>query len=139
MTLLARNRLIAERIDRPAPMAERLRVLFVEGKRAQLLAGHDAQGTPFAPLAASTLRYRKGFGPPLVPNEGASKLIAGYVVTITTEPAQIRVEAGWPGLDWVRYHQSGTRRMPQRDPGGFRAPDVAEALRLWKEDIFRGK
>ncbi len=140
MTLLEHNTQIAARIDRPSPsVLDRVKDVLVRGKREQLLAGHDAQGSTFAALRPSTLASgRRGAGGPLVPDGEASRIITGYVVTLTPEPARIVVEAGWPGLDWVRYHRTGTSRMTRRDPGGFRPQDKAQAMNLWQEEIFRG-
>ncbi len=137
-TLLDRNTQIAARIDRAPPsVLEHIKDVLVRGKRETLLAGRSATGEPFAALRPSTLASgRRGAGGPLVPDGEASRLITGYVVTTTAEPTKIVVAAGWPGLDWVRYHATGTSRMARRDPTGFRAEDKAEAMRLWKESIF---
>jgi len=114
-----------------------VKAVFVEGKRSQLLAGVDADGVPFAPLQPSTLRSRtRGPGGPLTPDGDASEIITGYAVTVTPAPEQVRIEAGWPGLPWVRYHQGGTARMARRDPGGFRREDAAEALRMFRDHIM---
>jgi hypothetical protein len=133
MRLLQKYQGIADRIERPAPIAERVGALFEAGKRVQLSLGVDAEGTPFAPLAASTLRYR-GPGEPLDPP--GSRIASGYRVEVQAEPARLVVRAGWPGVDFVQYHQSGTRNMPRRDPGGFRDEDRFKALEEWRGYIY---
>ncbi len=137
-TLLQRNTQIAQRIDRPAPFVlDRVKDVLVRGKSMMLLAGQDATGSAFAPLMPSTLQsQRRGHGGPLVPDGEGSRLITGYQVTLEPQPANIVVAAGWPGLDWVRYHATGTSRMARRDPTGFRPEDKAEAMRIWREEIF---
>lgn len=137
MTILERNRAILARIERPEGPADRIEALFRRGKEEQLLAGREADGSPFAPLAPSTLKHREGPATPLVPHGPASRVIAGYRVDAVAEAGRLRVEASWPGIPWIRYHRSGTRHMPRRDPGGFRAEDVAAALRLFRDWIMR--
>jgi hypothetical protein len=135
-TLLERNRGVARRIEHPEPVAASIREILERGKQAQLLAGRDAAGVPFAPLAASTLRRREGSPTPLVPRGPSSRLIVGYVVTVRAEPGRLECSAQWPGLDWVKFHRSGTRRMPKRDPGGIREEDKAAAMAKLKEHCF---
>lgn len=126
-------------IDRAAnldPIAGRVREIFARGKREQLLAGVDSDGRPFDPLAPSTLKGDPGRSrTPLVPHGANSRLITGYVVTTETSQGRLIVSAGWPGLDFVKYLRAGTRWMPRRDPGGFRAQDKAEALRILENHL----
>jgi hypothetical protein len=139
MTLLERNGGILERIDRPGGLAGELEELFRRGKREQLLAGRDADGDPFAPLAASTLEHRDGSGGPLVPHGDGSRVLTLLRIEVTAEAGRLRVEQSWPGLGWIRWHMSGTRDMPRRDPGGFRAEDAAEGLRRLRGWVMHGR
>jgi hypothetical protein len=136
MTLQDRNQQIANRIKNLTPLEEPLRQLFVDGKRDQLLHGQDAQGAPFAPLAPSTLRDRPGNGPPLAPMGDRSRIVVDYEVKVSTAAGQLTVSAGWPLLNWIKYHKTGTRKMPRRDPTGFRPADVADAMRRLREYLF---
>jgi hypothetical protein len=138
MTLSERNQQILDRLGRLNEVAEPIKSIFVEGKREQLMAGVSAQGAPFAPLAPSTLRRREGSGAPLVPHGSGSRLITGYVVSVEARRGELAVGASWPGLPWVQYHRTGTRKMPKRDPGGFREQDKAKAVATIVEFIFRG-
>jgi hypothetical protein len=61
--------------------------------------------------------------------------VAGYAVDVAVAPGRLEVTAGWPGLDWVGDHRTGTRRMPRRDPGGFRDADRARVLSLLSEYV----
>lgn len=137
-TLLERNEAIARRVDSLRPAADRIGEVLRRGKAEQLLAGVDAAGRGYAPASPATLR-RRGPGQVLVPDGEASRLIRDYTVTAEVQPGRIRVSAGWPGLDWVRYHRTGTRRMPARDPGGFRESDLAECREILQRYVIDGR
>jgi hypothetical protein len=134
--ILARTMTLQARINKPDGLNEQLRVLFERGKREQLLRGLDARGVPFVPLAQSTLEHHHGSTVPLVPRGEASEIITRHQVVVTATASSIEITGSWPGLDWITYHQTGGRRLPQRDPTGFRAEDKAEAMRLLREWIF---
>jgi hypothetical protein len=121
---------VARRCGDLTPLADPVRRLFWEGNRAARLAGVDAEGRPFAPLAQSTLKRRKGHGPPLAPEGEASKIITGYVVQVTAGPGRLTFAGSWPDLDWIQYAADGTRHMPARDPLGFRRQDI-DQVRDW--------
>jgi hypothetical protein len=136
VNLHERNAEILERMQHLERLEPQLREVFTQGKREQLLAGTDASGHPFAPLAQSTLRQRQGSGPPLAPRGADSLIVTGYQITVAVASGQLTITAGWPFLSWVKYHRTGTRRMPRRDPGGFRPADVADAMRRLREYLF---
>jgi hypothetical protein len=139
MGLLERNQGIARRAEDLAAASARVRAILVDGKREQLLSGVDATGRPFAPLARSTLARKGRRSPsPLLPDGPASGLITGYSVDVSLEPGRMTIDAGWPGRDYVRYLRSGTRRMPARDPGGFRPEDLERCRREVKEHVMGG-
>jgi len=138
-TLLERNRGIARRAGDLSAAAGRIRGILAAGKREQLLAGVDAAGMPFAPLSPATLRRPRANPTPLVPDGPNSGLIAGYVVEATAEPGRIAVSAGWPGRGYVRYLRSGTRRMPARDPGGFRPADTDACRAAIRGHVMGGR
>lgn len=135
--LIDRNRVLLARINNLAPIEPKLRRIFVEGKRFHLLRGTDAEGKPFQPIKPSTAKRRGGTGPPLAPRGAASRIIADYRVVFETVATRIKVTAGWP-MGWVQHHKTGGRRLPKRDPGGFRAIDVREALQTLKGWVFSG-
>lgn len=139
--LLDRNRDLLRRAEDLRPLQAAVRQVLVAGKEEQLLAGREADGSRFAPLAASTARRPRANPSPLVPHGNLSRAIAGYRVdfeTYTGEPRVI-VTAGWPGLDWIRHHRTGTRRMPRRDPGGFRAEDLARVRDILRRYVTTGQ
>lgn len=136
-TLLERNQGILSRIRNLKVLEPKLRDIFIRGKREHLLQGMSAEGLRFAPLKPSTLRQRRGGGPPLSPQFGSSEIIVAYRVDITFAENSVTVTGGWP-MDWVHYHVTGTSHMARRDPGGFREQDKREALRVTREYIFNG-
>jgi hypothetical protein len=135
-SLLERNQAILDRIQNPQGITENLRAFFLDSKRRQLLHGVDENGVPFAPLADSTLKRRHGNGPPLAPQGESSEIITRMQVTVTPEPHQVQVTIRWPGLDWVKYHVTGGRHLPKRNPAGFSQDDKKEALRRFRDWIF---
>jgi hypothetical protein len=136
-TFLERNRLILARVQNLGPVKQLVERIFVAGKREQLERGVDSLGRSFAPLAASTVKTRGGTGPPLAPRRAASRIEARYEAHATVEATKVKVSAGWPGLDWVRYHVTGTRRMPRRDPSGFREQDKQQAAVTVREFLMK--
>jgi len=126
---------ILDRAERPGPVAEPIASIFREGKREQLLAGHDARGVPFAPLRPATLANpRRPAGGPLIPGGPAARLIVEYRVTVSPSAGRLDVSAGWP-FPFVQYLRSGTRKMVARDPGGFRDGDRARALEVLSDHV----
>jgi hypothetical protein len=138
-TLLERNQEILRRVRDLRPAAERIEGILRTGKREQLLSGQDAGGIPFVPLARSTLERPRRSPTPLVPDGADSDLVVGYVAKADVRPGQITIRAGWPGLLFVRYLRSGTRRMPARDPGGFRAQDLEQSRKVLREFLTHGR
>lgn len=136
--LLRHNREILARGRNLAPLEPELRRIYVEGKRAQLLAGRDAQGGEFAAIKPATAKSRGGAGPPLAPRGAASDIISRYSVRFEWLSSVVRIVAGWP-MNWVQYHRTGTSRMPRRDPGGFRPQDRKAAMDLVREYVMRGR
>lgn len=138
--LLDRNREIQARAENLRPLESALRQVLTSGKEEQLLGGRAADGSHFAPISASTARRPRANPRPLVPHGSLSRVITGYRVdfeTYTGEPRLV-LTAGWPGLEWVGYHRSGTRRMPRRDPGGFRAEDLDRCRQLLRRFVMGG-
>jgi hypothetical protein len=70
----------------------------------QFATGTDPKGSPWAPLAPSTIARGRG-NPPLT-DTGAMR----SSVAVTTDSGQIEVTIDEP----AQYHQTGTSYMPQR-------------------------
>lgn len=115
------------------------------GNREGLLAGTDRYGRPFAPLAESTLKRRRGSGPPLVPRHGQSRPIRNFVVRFVPTSQGWTMIAGWTGMSaggkpWMQYHITGGRNLPRRDPSGIRPRDwnkIRQRIRKLGVDILR--
>lgn len=138
MGLLEHNRDILRRMRDLRPVEPQLRRIFVEGKRDQLTRGVDAQGRAFEPIKPATREHRAGSGPPLAPQGVNSDIVTRYTVQLQQVANGLAVVAGWP-MAWVKYHVSGGRRLPRRDPSGFRPQDKAEAMRRIRDYIMRGR
>ncbi|OJW10317.1 MAG: hypothetical protein BGO49_07150 [Planctomycetales bacterium 71-10] len=136
MGLLERNREILARMRDLRPVESKLRAIFEAGKRDQLQRGVDAQGKAFAPLRPGTLKGR-GLGPPLAPP--GSRIVSGYRVRIEFPRAGVRIVGEWPGVPFVKYHASGTRKMVARNPGGFRGEDVGAGVKVVRDYVMTGR
>jgi hypothetical protein len=96
-----------------------------DGNREGLLAGTDRYGRAMTPLAESTLKRRRGSGPPLVPRGSASRPIRNFVVNWVSAASGWVMVAGWTGMarggkPWMQYHITGGKYLPRRDPAGIR-------------------
>lgn len=121
-----------------SPLSGSMQAALDRGNREGL--GTDAQGQPLAPLKDSTLKKRKGSGPPLAPEGASSSIVTGAVFsTSSSSDGQLSVEVSWPSLPWLQYAVSGTSRMPARDVVGIRpktVEDVMQELRQYYEKLI---
>lgn len=120
--ILERLQTLAQRSGDLSPLRESVRRRLLEGNAQAILAGQTPQGQPVRPLAASTLRRRKGTGPPRAPRGRQSRVIAGYVVQVEAGPGLLRFLGSWPGFPAVEYLD---RTRPTL---GFRPEDL-DAIR----------
>lgn len=121
---------LAKRCGDLTPIQNDVRQILVNGNRERALAGTNAQGVPFASLAPSTLKHRRGKGPPQAPRGAGSQIVTGYVVQVTAGPGELRIIASWPDLPWIPYHVDGTPHMPARNPMGYRQQDLEKIRAL---------
>lgn len=121
-----------------SPLRDPVRTILVQGNRERALAGTDAQGRRFAPLASSTLKRRKGSGPPLAPRREASRVVTGYSVNVQAGPGRLTFAASWPGQPWMEYHARGGGRLPRRDSYGFRQQELEKVKDLLRQHIMKG-
>jgi hypothetical protein len=129
------------------PLAERIRLIIIEGNEQGLLAGLDADGQPFVELRESTIegrvRREGGFGPPLVPRNSASRLIDGFRVTVEpTSDGGFSIKGGWPGVPEVEFFRTGTRHMARRNPVGIRPETqtrIQEAINDFARSLVGGR
>lgn len=121
-----------------APIKGKVVAALVRGKRDQLERGVDAAGRPFTPLAKSTLKKARLVPTPLIPQGDASRLIVGYRVEVVEADGRATFEASWPSIGKiVGYLRTGTRRMPRRDPTGFRRSDLDWIGVLFRQHVLR--
>ncbi|MDB5350177.1 MAG: hypothetical protein JWN86_1424 [Planctomycetota bacterium] len=96
-----------------------------DANRADRLDGVDKDGIALAPLAASTLKSRKGTGPPLAEHGPDARVIRNLVVDLEFEPNLMSIRLMWPGCEWLKYHADGSGRLPVRDILGMRPMTIA--------------
>jgi hypothetical protein len=127
----------ARRCGDLTPLREPVRQILVDGNRERSLAGTDPQGRSFASLAASTLRRRRGTGPPLAPRGAQSRVVTAYEVDVQAGTGRLDFVASWPSLPWIEYHVTGGRYLPVRNPFGFRSKDLEAIRELLSDHIAR--
>lgn len=130
---------IARRCGDLSPLREPVRARLWEGNKAAILAGQTPQGAEVAALAASTQKRRKGGGPPRAPRGAASRVVAGYVVTVSAGPGQLSFTGTWPDFDAIGYLDGGTKFMPARPTLGFRPVDLDWIREQLGSYVIRGK
>lgn len=121
-------------LTNPTPLLEELERVLVADNREGLLAGTDGDGRPLAPLAASTLKKRKGTGPPLIPQFTASRAIANYRTAHGQDgPGRWVVLGAWEnvlsrgGVPFLPFHFRGEGRLPTRDIANIRPEGMRRA------------
>ena len=130
---------LARRCGDLSPIAPEVRAILVEGNKRRALAGVDFMGRPYAPLAPSTWRTRKGSGPPLAPRSAQSRVVTEYTVQVTAGPQRLTFVAGWPNVHFMEYHIHGTSRMPRRDPLGFADHELYRIRQLMAAYVMKGE
>jgi hypothetical protein len=126
-----------------APLARKIGdILEVDNMQARM-SGVDYDGNPFQPLAPATLRHRSGSGPPLAPMDMASRVIGGMEVEVVEYGlGSVEVVASWPSMPFLKFHVTGTRHMPARDPVGLRPvawAQVADAVTEFVDGLGAGE
>ncbi len=129
--LTERLRRIEEQAGNLAPLAERARQVLFDGNKAIILDGETPAGKPVAPLKASTLRRRKGTGPPRAPRGAASRIISGYVVAASSAPGELTLTGGWPNFPQAAYLDA------KRPLTGFRRVDLETTMNQLTEHVFK--
>jgi len=108
--LLERTQEIARRCGDLSPPAEPVRERLWDANRDVILAGVSPGTTrPVAALAPSTLKRRKGGGPPRAPRGVASRIVSGCVVSVTAGPGRLCYMKSWRGGE----HAGAQRHDPQ--------------------------
>ncbi len=116
-----------DKLERRARSLSRVMPVAAEALVSAVSDVYEAEGPGWEPLAASTLRQRRGSSAKILQDSG--------VMAASTSPSHGNdwAEAS-AGVPYAKFHSAGTRRMPRRDPfdlGPFMDPvleDVAELL-----------
>lgn len=116
------------------PLNESLRKVVIPSIRTNF----DVEGRPpWAPLAAETVRRRKGSAHPILYRKGTLKKRATQVNIWKVESDKMYVN----GLDrrvfYAKYHQGGTSKMPSRPFMVFQRQDVTAIERIFKTWLNR--
>lgn len=116
-----------------APLAKRCEEILAEELYNSLANQEDAAtGARVDDLKPSTLKRRRGSGPPRIPRHRSSRM-ANPDIKITGDGATTwEIRASWPDFPQIRFHVKGTRYMVARNPIGVppRARvRIAEAVR----------
>lgn len=130
----------------PTPLLETWERVLVQDNREGILAGTDGWGRPMPPLAPSTLKKRRGTGPPLAPRGALSRVIANYRTGHGRDGRDWVVIGAWedvlsnPGnVPFLPFHFRGEGRLPTRDLAHLRPAGLQharQALRDWIADIL---
>lgn len=125
------------------PLAEECREIMIEDNREGLLASTDSFGDPMTPLEESTIKTRRGNGPPLIPQGAGDPAISDYQVKILPTNDRILCIGHWPNTPWIHFHATGFTvtnnhgiKIPvvARDPVGIR-PNGVEKIKQAAHDF----
>lgn len=123
-------------------LGERIgRILEVDNMQARML-GVDCDNVPFAELSPATWEWNphRGMGPPLAPMEMSSRIISGMQVDVVEHGVgSVEVIASWPTMPFLKFHVTGTRTMPSRDPVGIRPQawgEIGDAVSEWVDTLL---
>lgn len=96
-------------------------VMSQENMAARML-GVDKDGDVVAPLKQSTIDatpYRINMTP-LIPMETESRVISAFETEVVRVGyGAVDVIGGWPSVEWMIYHITGTANMAARNPCGI--------------------
>ena len=123
------------------PLADRAQVVMERQNADGALMGIDQYGETYDALAKSTWKRRPGSGPPLAPRGTASRVVALFRVEQEPGFDQITLRGRWPNVPWMKYHVTGTRNMPSRDPAGIRPhgwQQLAAEFHAWVQEVLGG-
>jgi hypothetical protein len=135
----------ADRHPAMAAFRDGVKKAVVEGHKEGILAGTDKMGRRLAPLAPSTLKNRKGTGPPLAPQFAAARVISSLQVDWQRASGISVMVAKFVGMDskagrpFMQYHMTGAPavNLPKRDVGGIRPKTWQVLMRLHREMAAR--
>lgn len=86
----------------------------------------DPSGNPWKPLRPATIAAKRSRGAPLQILRDSGILVASIAFILSRN--QVRVG---PSVEYAIWHQTGTRRMPQRRIMGFESGDADAITRFF--------
>ena len=114
-----------------------------EGHTRQLLQGIDYTGSKTAPLKPSTLKGRRGNGPPRIPRGTASRMVTAFRLRWVDEsPGRRRLVMYYDDTiaPFAVFLEHGTSRMAARptgiDPESVR--QIEAAIKDFGADVIKG-
>lgn len=131
--LVERVREMSRRCGDLRPIQETVREILWEGNRDAILAGVTPGGVRVDDLKPSTLKRRKGSGPPRAPRGAASRPISEYVVSVSAGPGHLSFTGSWPDFPEIEY----VDRL--RPTLGFRTQDLDEIRGLLTSYVVGGR
>lgn len=98
------------------------------------VAGKNINGAPWAPLAPSTLKQKlkSGFQSQILVRTGA--LRGSFSVS---EVGKDKLKISSSGVDYYKYHQMGTGRMPRRQILGHGSKGKERTAEIFREEIIK--
>lgn len=124
-SIFARLDALAGRASDLGPLAARVKARHERGQLEMVTRGTGPDGRAVARLAPSTLKGRKGGGPPRAPRGASSRAQTESRVSARSEGARLSVSKSWPGFPVAKFLDEGTKRMPAR-PMGLRQEDLVD-------------
>lgn len=98
----------ARQLETPGALMNVVGATMEENINLRFITKTDPTGNAWLPLAASTLKRKKGVGS-LLELSGLGKASLGYVLGVDG----LSVEVGF-GESYMGYHETGTQKMPRR-------------------------
>ena len=120
--------------DRKREIMEPVEKIIVEDTRLRFKLGVDPQGRPWAPLKEATLRSRRRKGRQDQPVLSDSRTLRNSIESSSTNDEVII----GTNVEYAKYHQEGTSRMPQRKILGL-SESVRRRIRSLIQRVLREK
>jgi len=113
---------MARRCGDLSPLAAPVRQRLWESNRDLIRRGVSPDGRRVKDLAPSTLKRRKGTGPPRAPRGDSSRVVSDCVVSVDAGPGRLAFSKSWPNFPEIVYVDAARPTM------GY-APEVLEWVR----------
>ena len=127
---------MAKRCGDLTPIAPEVQAICWEANKRAVLTGKTYDGHPVAPLRPSTLKRRKGTGPPRAPNYAQSSVITMCEVNVIAGPGKLTFTKGYPGFEPILgWLDQGTKKMRARPTMGFGRDELEATATLVRKHM----